>query len=368
MDLSDHNPPHQNSPLYERLKALPKVELHRHLEGSLRLSTLADVAREYRFELPGYEVEDFRPLVQIMPDDEHSSQAFLSKFETLRQFYQSQEVIERVAYEAVADAAADNIVYMELRFTPIALAREKGFELPEVASWVIDAVDRAKADFPIDVRLIVSMNRHESVELGAEHVDIAIQCMDRGVVGVDLAGAENLFPGAPFHSLFERAREAGLSVTIHAGEWAGPASISEAIDVLGATRLGHGVRIVEDLAVARQALERGTVFEVCPTSNVQSGVAPSFEEHPLARMNTMGLLTTVNTDDPGISSIKLTDEYVACVERLGLTIDDLKRQILYAAQAAFLPASDQAALMDRLAAELYAPGKPTETEFPAGND
>ena len=257
---------------------------------------------------------------------------------------------------------------MELRFTPIALAREKGFELPEVASWVIDAVDRAKADFPIDVRLIVSMNRHESVEFGAEHVDIAIQCMDRGVVGVDLAGAENLFPGAPFHSLFERAREAGLSVTIHAGEWAGPASISEAIDVLGATRLGHGVRIVEDLAVARQALERGTVFEVCPTSNVQSGVAPSFEEHPLARMNTMGLLTTVNTDDPGISSIKLTDEYVACVERLGLTIDDLKRQILYAAQAAFLPASDQAALMDRLAAELYAPGKPTETEFPAGND
>jgi len=361
-------PDHRNSPLYEQLKALPKVELHRHLEGSLRLLTLADIAQEYRFDLPGYEVEDFRPLVQIMPDDEHSAQAFLSKFETLRQFYQSREVIERVAYEAVADAAADNIVYMELRFTPIALAREKGFELPEVASWVIDAVDQAKAEFPIDVRLIISMNRHESVELGAEHIEIAIQNMDRGVVGVDLAGAENLFPGAPFHPLFEQAQEANLNITIHAGEWAGPPSISEAIDLLGATRLGHGVRVVEDMAVARQALERGIIFEVCPTSNVQSGVAASFEDHPLVRMNEMGLLTTVNTDDPGISGITLTGEYVVCIEQMGLSLDDLKRQILYAAQASFLPESEQAALMDRLAAALYAPGDSPGTSMPASND
>lgn len=368
MDYSDHNPSQSNSPLYKRLKALPKVELHRHLEGSLRLATLADIAREYRFDLPGYEVEDIRPLVQIMPNDEHSSQAFLSKFETLRQFYQSQEVIERVAYEAIADAAADNIVYMELRFTPIALAREKGFPLPEVASWVIDAVKRATDQYSIDVRLIISMNRHESVDLGAEHIEIAVQNMDRGVVGVDLAGAENLFPGAPFHPLFEKAREAELNITIHAGEWAGPTSISEAIDVLGATRLGHGVRIVEDISVARKAFERGIIFEVCPTSNVQSGVASSYGEHPLVRMNAMGLLTTVNTDDPGISGITLTDEYVACVEQLGLSIDDLKRQILYAAQAAFLPESEQAALMDRLAAALYAPESPTGTSIQTRND
>lgn len=351
MDYRDHPSPQQStSHLYEMIKGLPKIDLHRHLEGSLRLGTLADIAQKYQFDLPGYEVDAFRHLVQIVPSDAASVEAFLSKFDTLRQFYQSREIIERVAYEVVADAAADNIAYLELRFTPIALAREKGFPLAEVATWVIDAVEQAKADFDIAVKLLVSMNRHESVEIGAEHIEVAIANMNRGVVGVDLAGAENLFPGAPFKSLFDRAHAAGLNVTIHAGEWAGTESILEAINVLGATRLGHGVRVLEDEAVAELARERGITFEVCPTSNIQSGVVPSYAQHPLKPMYQAGLLTTINTDDPSISGINLTDEYVACVERMDFTLDDMKQQMLFAAQASFLPGQEKAALADRLSA------------------
>lgn len=350
-----------NPQLYESLKALPKIELHRHLEGSLRLNTLADIAREHQLDLPGYAVEDFRHLVQMVPEDEPNANVFISKFFTLRNFYQSPEIIDRITYETVADAAAENIVYMELRFTPIALAREKEYAMSDAADWVIKAVDRAQADFGIDVRLIVSMNRHESVELGEEMVDIAIANMDRGVVAIDLAGSENKFPGRPFEHVFAKAREAGLSITSHAGEWAGPESVLEAINVLGAQRLGHGVRIVEDLDAVKLAQDRDITFEVCLSSNILSGVVDSLDNHPFRDLYAMGLRTTLNTDDPSVQGVNLTDEFVAASAEMGYSLDTLKEQVINAAEAAFLPDDERQALMTRLQTELY----PESTEAPA---
>ncbi len=350
MDYRDTNP---NQELYQSLKTLPKIDLHRHLEGSLRLSTMAEIASEYHLDLPGYDIEDFRHMVQITAEDKPDAVVFLSKFKTLRHFYRSPEIIDRIAYEAVADAAEENIVYFEMRFTPIALAREGHFPLPDVADWVIKATKRAAQDFGIDVRLIINMNRHESVELGEKCVDIAIKRMADGVVGVDLGGAENRFPGEPFAPVFRRAREAGLMVTIHAGEWAGPESVREAIDKLGAMRLGHGVRIVQDKELMEFAKDHKIPLEVCLTSNYQSGVAPSLDQHPLRELYEAGLATTINTDDPSVSAINLTDEFVVAMEHLKFNLDILREHVMNAAEAAFLPPDEKKQLVSRLNGMLY---------------
>ena len=353
----DYRISNSNEELYRSLKVLPKIDLHRHLEGSLRLSTMAEIAQEYQLELPGYKIDQFRHLVQVMPSDRSTATAFLSKFKTLRHFYRSREIIDRIAYEAVADAASENITYLELRFTPIALAREGRFSLGEVTDWVISAVKRAEHDYPlITVRLLISMNRHESVDLGEKCVDVAIPRMERGVAGVDLAGAEDRFPGAPFAPVFRRAREAGLSVTIHAGEWAGPESVREAITTLRAMRLGHGVRAVQDKALLAELRDKQIAFEVCLTSNRQSGVTPKLDQHPLRELYRAGELTTINTDDPSLSGINLTDEYVVAIDQLGFTLDDVKQHILNAARASFLAPKDREALVERLTAELH-PGE-----------
>lgn len=359
----DYRGNHQNSELYQTLKALPKIDLHRHLEGSLRLSTMAEIASEYSLDLPGYDIEDFRNLVQIMPTDRRHVTVFLSKFKTLRHFFRSPEIIDRVAYEAVADAAAENITYLELRFTPIALAREGRFTLTEVTDWVVDAVQRAQNDFGIQVRMILSMNRHESVELGEKYVEIAIHRQDRGVVAVDLSGAEDRFPGAPFAGVFKRAREAGLFVTIHAGEWAGPESVREAIDVLGAMRLGHGVNTIKDNKLMDRIRKEQIAFEVCPTSNWQSGVVKSLDQHPLKEMYRSGALTTINTDDPSISAINLTDELVVAMQHLEFSLDDIKHNVIHAAQSAFLPQDERDKLVHRLedALELHHAKTPAQT-------
>lgn len=347
----DYIEPNPDSDLYNTFKALPKIDLHRHLEGSLRLSTMAETAQEVGLDLPGYNLEDFRHMVQITPDDPASADAFLAKFKVLRHFYRSREIIERIAYEAVADAAADNICYLELRFTPAALSRYNDYSMQEVTEAVIASVQRAEADHDIDVGLILSMNRNESVELGEVALNCALANLD-SVVGLDLAGAEHEFSGVEFAPLFERAREAGMEITIHAGEWAGPESVRTAIFTLGAARLGHGVRILSDLDLVLAARERGTLLEVCPTSNVQSGVVRSHEEHPLFDLYRMGLRTTINTDDPSISGICLTDECVTAVEHLGLTVDDVKQHMINAARAAFLPDDRRDALVSRLQADL----------------
>lgn len=350
--------------LWRMLKALPKVELHRHLEGSLRVSTVAEIARRHRLNLPAEDEERLRRLIQMTPQDKPSAEAFIAKFGVLRHLYRSLEIVDRVAYEAVVDAAAENIVYLELRFTPVALAHAGGFPLGEVADVVLAAVRRAEAETGITVRLIVSMNRHEDPRLGEQCVALAAERMDKGIVGVDLAGLENYYTGGAFAPLFRQAQAAGLAVTVHAGEWAGPQSIREAVEQLGAQRLGHGVRVLEDLSVVALVRERSIALEVCPTSNVQTGVVKSLDKHPLRALYEMGLHTTINTDDPSISGITLTDEYLNVMRHLHLSIEDIKQHVLNAAQAAFLPSAEREGLIRQLRAELNPAEQTTNAPAP----
>lgn len=329
------------------LPRLPKIDLHRHLEGALRLETLVEIAQEYDLDAPRT-LDALRPLVQVMPGDVRTPDMFLSKFTTLRKFFCSEAVIRRMAREVVADAAADHVVYLELRFTPQALSNLLRVDFPTVVAWMCDAVSEAEAEYGTLVRLIVSMNRHESVEIGERVLDAALTRRGCGVVGIDLAGREADFPAAPFTSVLERARREGLGVTVHAGEWAGAVRVREAVLDLNAGRIGHGVRAAEDPAVLDLLLERGVTLEVCPSSNVDSGVCPSLAAHQLPHLLAAGVRATLNTDDPLISGITLTDEMARAVLGIGLTPLDLKTMTFHAARAAFLTDAERSALLARL--------------------
>lgn len=333
-------------------KSIPKVELHRHLEGSLRLSTMIEIAREFDLDVPYRDTEKLRAMLQVQEGDPFTHQNFLSKFQSLRLFYQTPEVIKRLTREVVADAAEDGIRYMELRFTPVALTRIKDFSLGDAMKWVIASTNEASEEYGIKTRLIASTNRHESVELASEVIHLAIDFKDGGIVGIDLAGDEANFPGEPFAPIIKEAKQAGLHVTIHAGEWGGADNVIEAIEKLGAERIGHGVRVMENPNAVALAREKQVTFEVCPTSNYQSGVVPSLNEHPLPQMIKEGLDATINTDDPSISQIELSDEYELACEGLGFTLPDLRESILDAARASFLDKVERKALVDSLTKDI----------------
>jgi adenosine deaminase len=355
--ISDQQPPagdriparysERNTAALKRFRILPKVDLHRHLEGSLRLDTMLDIARLHNLSIPS-DVLDLSNLVQMQDSDSFTFRTFLAKFDTLRLFYRSPEVIQRITHEAIEDAAKDNVKYLELRVTPVALSRAERFPLHDVTDWMLDASNEAAQEFGIVVKVVLSVNRHESPQLAEQVAWLAVEHRANGIVGLDLAGNEAEFPTEPFYSIFREARQSGLHLTIHAGEWGPAANVRDAIDNLGAERIGHGVRVLEDKSVVDLARERGTAFEVCVTSNQQTGAVDAHTSHPLTRMLDQGLNVTLNTDDPSISRITLSHEYHIVCDELGLSDAALKERVLAAAQAAFLPPSERDALVEQM--------------------
>jgi len=329
--------------LYARL---PKVDLHRHLEGSIRLKTLQDLARDFGLRPPTEQ------MVQVSPSDALTSSNFLSKFQVIRQFFRSPEAIERIAHEAVADAALDGVRYLELRFTPVALSRVGSFSLADVMDWVCRAVETAGKTWHISTRLIASVNRHEGLALAEQVAALAVERRKQGIVALDLAGDEAAFDAGPFLPIFRTARAAGLHIAVHAGEWSGAANVRQALQDFQAERIGHGVRVLEDGRVTELAAQHRSVFEVCLTSNYHSGVVGQLQAHPFAAMRAAGLRVTLNTDDPGISNIRLSHEYQLAQHLFGLSWTDLHHLVLEAGSAAFLPEGEKRSLLAALQTEL----------------
>ncbi len=353
MDISTRALPRSTLELRRALHSLPKVDLHRHLEGSLRLETLAEIAQEHGIDLPSYDIDRLRPYVQFT-DEEPDFHRFLEKFKLLKRFYTTREAVKRVAYEAVVDAAADNVRYLELRFNPAALAYAQNFSLHEVTEWVIEAVNRAQADTGILVRLLCTSVRHDSYDLARQVIDVAIAYRDHGIVGVDLAGDEVRYSALPFAPLFRVAAEHGLGITVHAGEASGAANVREAVELLNAQRIGHGIHAIEDSNVIRLLRQRNITLEICPTSNLQTGVVDNFGLHPLRDLYVLGVNVTINTDDPSISDTTLTDEYLVAIMGLGVSLRDLRNCTRNAIRAAFLPADEKQALEKRVLDEFDA--------------
>lgn len=344
-----------SSRLYEmsRLRALfhrmPKIDLHRHLEGSLRVQTLVEIAAEHGVDLPALDPEALRQYVQVH-GDEPDYHRFLAKFRLLRRFYRSREAVERLASEVVADAAADNVRYLELRFNPVALARSQRFPLADVVEWVCGAVERAQRTHSITVRLILQIGRDELLPVAEEILALALAYRTRGVVGLDLAGDEVNYPAHRLAHLFRRARQEGLGVTIHAGEVGGAANVRDALVLFHAQRIGHGIHAIENSEVVRMLRERGVTLEVCPTSNLQTGAVYSLSHHPLPDILALGLRATLNTDDPSISDTTLTDEYLVAVTAMGISLEQIRQMVSYAVDAAFLPEEERRSLREAFAA------------------
>ena len=333
------------------IETMPKVELHRHLEGSLRVSTLIDIARQHSITVPTGLMR-LGTLVQMQREEPYNFENFLAKFNTLRLFYRSPEVIHRVTREAIEDAANDNVRHLELRFTPVALSRAERFPLADVVDWVCESAHEASKQFGIQVRLIPSVNRHESPELAEQVAWLSAERMENGIVGLDLAGNEAQFPAEPFIGIFREAKQAGLKAAVHAGEWGGPENVRQAIEQFDADRIGHGVRVMEDDYTVSLARDRQTCFEVCVTSNYQTGVVKELTHHPLKNMIDSGLNVTINTDDPSISQITLSNEYKVVEENLGIPNETLRNCVIAAARSSFLQENEKQKLVDQLQKQL----------------
>jgi len=333
--------------LWEWANHLPKIDLHRHLEGSLRLNTLAEIALEHGIDLPSYEVEQLRPYVQVT-DDPPDYQSFLGKFELLRNFYTSKEVVQRVVHEAILDAANDNIRYLELRFNPEALANAQNFSMNDAVEWVKETTRSTQAETGTRTCLILTVPRRESLKTAYEITELSIAHFGDLVRGIDLVGDEVNFPAERFLEPFRRARKAGVNITIHAGEWAGAQSVYTAVKYLDAQRIGHGIRSIEDSTVVQLLYDRKVALEVCPTSNLQTGAVYGMGQHPLLDLYNLRLRVTLNTDDPSISDTTLTDEYVVSIAALGVEERMIYHMLRYSAEAAFIPPEERPWLMDTI--------------------
>jgi adenosine deaminase len=317
------------------LESLPKVDLHRHLEGSVRFGTFVELARETGIDLPAAELRRRT----TMKGEKPGFRRFLAKFELYRGLYPSHDWIERVAFEAAEDAKNDGVVHLELRFSPAHFGRRMKAKGEDVAEWVARGARRAG----IDVRFIATFGRDFTLEENGPTIR-AVEGTDV-FSGLDLAGDESKAAG-PFVKLFRRL---GLPCTIHAGEAGGPENVAEALDRFGARRIGHGLRVLRDRALVERCRRLGVHFEVCLTSEVQTGAARSWERHPAGRMAAAGLELSLNTDDPSVCGASASSERVRAA-RLGWGPARLREAEVSAAAAAWLGAGEGRALARRIRA------------------
>jgi adenosine deaminase len=324
---------------------LPLIDLHRHLEGSARLETILDLGRQHNLPLPAWDQEGLRPHVRVM-ERQPGVMAFIAKFEWIVGVLASLDACQRVAYEAVLDARREGLDYLELRFSPLFMAEPHGLDPAAVVEAVADGAQAASRESGLPVKLIGILSRTYGPQLAGRELEAVLAHRDR-LAGLDLAGDEANYPGGLFTSHLRRARDAGLHITVHAGEAAGPESIWQAVRELGAERIGHAVRATEDPALMDFLAARRTGIEANLTSNVQTSTVPDYPSHPLRRFLEHGLLATINSDDPAISEIDLPYEYRVAAPAAGLSLEQIRQAQENALQAAFLTADERSALMAR---------------------
>ncbi len=357
-----------------QLKALahdiPKVDLHRHLEGSISPETLIKVAKKHHVPLPTYEVEKLRPLIQITPEDmqageEDGLKVFLSKFALIGKIFTSPAVIEDLTYHVAKECHDDNIRYSELRFSPFYMATGTGKkpeeitaeDLSQVTEAVIRGAEKASRELGDPIGLIIICERQMGQEAAWAVEKIAEKYQKQGVVALDLANNEYDFPPGPYKNVFQAAKKAGLKITVHAGEVpvrhddptvGGANNVRVALNELKADRIGHGVKTYEDPQLEHQVIQKHIPLEICPTSNVQTQAVPSMQEHPLYRYHREGAVVTINTDDPGVSGITLSDDFATITKTFGFTLQDLKRFVDNGVQAAFVDDTTRSELQARV--------------------
>ncbi|MBA6355697.1 MULTISPECIES: adenosine deaminase [unclassified Colwellia] len=288
-------------------KQLPLIDLHRHLDGNIRPKTVWQLAQKNNIALPETNFEDFLPHIKIT-DNEADLLAFLKKLDWGVQVLSSLDDVIRIGYENVEDAYLANIDYAELRFSPFYMAMTHKLPIEGVVEAIIEGVNQGRKKYPTKINLIGILSRTFGVDNCETELNALLAHKDN-IVALDLAGDEYNFPGSLFESHFKKGSHAGLQVTVHAGEAAGPESVWHAIEKLGATRIGHGVACVKDQKLMDYMLKHNIGLESCLTSNYQTGTIKDLSQHPVKTFLANGLNVCLNTDDPAVENIELEDEF-----------------------------------------------------------
>jgi adenosine deaminase len=324
--------------LLDFAREMPKVELHVHLEGSIRPTTLLTLAERNGVALPASDLAGLQEFYRFT-DFDH----FIEVYFTISRCLQTVSDFGLIAYEFGADMARQNIHYAEVTFTPHTNVSNTGLPFDDIMTALNEGRTRAQDEFGVEWRWVLDIVR-DNPDTRHQVAEWAASATDWGAVGFGLGGTENGHPPERFADAYEVARKAGLHSVPHAGEVAGPQSVWGAIRALGAERLGHGVRCVEDPALVAYLQQNRIPLEICPTSNVCLGIYASYQEHPIRWLWDQGLYVTVNSDDPPMFNTDLVSEYQALVEHLGFGAAELQQLSLNALRASFLPAHHKADL------------------------
>ncbi len=335
----------------ERLHGLPKTDLHVHLDGSVRPVTLIELADERGTTLPTRDPEALADYMHVQ--EARDLVDYLSRFDITLSVMQDAESLERIAFEMAEDAAAENVRYMEVRFSPV-LNVQGGLTLEEAVAAPLRGLRRAEEQYDIRTGIIICGIRNMSPHTSMDLADLTVQFKNDGVLAFDLAGAEYNNPAKMHREAFYRVGNANIAATIHAGEAYGPESIHQALHYCNANRIGHGTRLFEDPDLMDYVNNFRIPIEICMTSNVQTRAVESLDEHPVRLYYDEGLVVTLNTDNRLMSATTVTEEYWRAHQHLDFTWEELTRISLYGFESAFLPHKEKQALVAEMSERIRA--------------
>jgi adenosine deaminase len=334
----------------ELLRALPKTDLHCHLDGSMRLSTILELAQRQGAALPAADEAGLARAIHL-GEVCKSLEDYLVAFDVTCSVLQTEEALYRAAYELGVDAATENVRYLEVRYAPV-LHQQRGLKLTTVVDSVLEGLRAAKHEKRIKYGVILCGIRHMSPETSLRLAELCVAYKNRGVVGFDLAGAEANFPAKEHKQAFQLILKNNVNCTAHAGEAYGPESIAQALHSLGSHRIGHGVRLREDGDLLNYVNDHRIPIECCPSSNVQTRAITGIKAHPLKFYFDYGLRVTINTDNRLITDTTVTQEYLVAHRDLGLSLEDLTTVMVSGFKSAFLPFREKQDLLKAVNAEI----------------
>ncbi len=310
--------------MLDKLKNIPKIELHLHLDGSVRIETVYELLNK---EIP---LKDLKSKLTVSENCLDLNE-YLKAFEIPLKVMQIKENLERIAYELVCDLKKENVIYAEIRFAP-ALHLNKGLNQREVVEAVLKGIKKENMKTNL---ILCCMRGKDNLDKNIETVKLAKEYINKGVCGIDLAGAEKIYPTKDFKEIFELAKKEEIPFTIHAGEADGVQSIETAIN-FGTKRVGHGIRCIESEKLVKKIIDEKITLEICPTSNVQTKATKDIAQNPIYILYKQGVKTTINTDNRTVSEVTLTNEYIKLIKTFNFTIDDIKQMNINAIEAAFI--------------------------------
>ena len=334
---------------HKLISQLPKVELHCHLDGSLRISSILDIAKKEGIKLPSYNLESLRPYLKA-GKKRGTLEDYIKRFDITLSVMQSPKSLKRIAYELIEDVAKENVRYIEVRYSPI-LHTQRGMTLNTAIESVQKGLKKGEKQYGVKSGIIICGIRHISPEKSLILADLAVRYKNKGVVGFDLAGAEENFPAKEHREAFYLIRNNNINATIHAGEAFGPSSIHQAIHQCGANRIGHGTRLKEDKGLMQYVNDHRIALEICLTSNWQTKSIRSLKYHPAKLYYEQGIRITLNTDNRLISGTTLTNEFMLAHQLFNFTLHDFREITIIAMKSAFIPHQERKKMIKKIAEE-----------------